>query len=277
MVENAIIDLGGLALRASALLGLAASILWVFRARAASLRHLLWTTTFLLLLVLPMAMLALPPLEWASWPFTSSSASAASPAAAQAPSLGVGRDLGDPSGRDEPTEPTEPTEPGEGDAEEDGGDEAFDWNGPQIQLGYEYWKLADGYGGGDTHLGWIEIFIHWPIRMLRTSVLAEMGGRDFSLAGDDFVARAAISVGFQLTDYLDPFVPHVAVLGTGGAIVGTRFDTTIAYAFGGAGIELGASLRIVRNLHATMSFSYMRLEMDGAAFDLFAFRAGLGL
>jgi len=113
--------------------------------------------------------------------------------------------------------------------------------------------------------------------MLRTSVLAELGGRDYSLAGDDFVARAAVSVGFQLTDYLDPFVPHVSLVGTGGAVVGSRFDSTLAYAFGGAGIELGASLRIVRNLHAAMSFSYLRLEMDGAAFDLFAFRVGLGL
>jgi len=197
----------------------------------------------------------------------------AAPAAAQAPPLGVAGELGDPSGRDEPE-----TDDAEDAAEDEGDeDEALPWNGPQIQLGYTYWKLADGYGGGDTHLASVEVFIHWPISMLRTSFLAELGGRDFTLAGDDFVARAAVSIGFQLTDLLDPFVPHVSVVGTGGAVVGSRFDSTVAYAYGGAGVELGATLRIVRNLHVAMSFSYLRLEMDGAAFDLFAFRAGFGL
>ena len=59
-----------LALRASGLLALAASILWLFRAHAASTRHLLWTLTFLLLLTLPAAMLTLPSLEWVAWPFS---------------------------------------------------------------------------------------------------------------------------------------------------------------------------------------------------------------
>ncbi len=188
-------------------------------------------------------------------------------ASAQAAELGLARRLDDPAG------PARGAAQGDGDEEEDGGP----WPGPQIQMAYAYSKLADGYGGGDTHSAAFEVFVQWPLSQLRTSVLAAAGGRDFSLAGEDFVFRGALSVGFQLTELLDPFVPHIAVVGTAGAVVGERFETTVADGYGGAGVELGAALRIVRNLHVTASFSYLRLEMDGAAFDLFELRAGFGL
>jgi len=190
-------------------------------------------------------------------------------ALAQAADLGLGRRLGDPSGQEREREvPEEEAE----DDEEDG-----PWPGPQIQLSYGYWKLADGYGGGDTHTASFEVFLHWPISQLRTGFLAEGGGRNLSLGGDDLSFRGAIEIGAQLTGLIEPLVPHVSIVGTAGAIVGSRFDTTVAYAFGGAGIELGAALRIVRNLHIAASFSYLRLEMDGAGFDVFMFRAGFGL
>lgn len=56
---------GGLDLliRVTALLSLAALMTWGFRRRAASTRHLLWTTTFGLLIVLPFAVYGLPRLE----------------------------------------------------------------------------------------------------------------------------------------------------------------------------------------------------------------------
>jgi len=185
--------------------------------------------------------------------------------------LGLGRRLSEPS-RTAPA----PSEDGDSDAEEAGQPEE-PWAGPQIQIGYGYWKLADGYGGGDTHLAGFEVFVGWPVSQFRTGFLAEIGGRDYSLGGDDLVVRGAVELGFQLTDLLEPFVPHISVVGTGGAVVAERFETTVAYGFGGAGIELGAEVRLVRNLHVAVSVAYLRLEMDGAGFDVFSFRAGVGL
>ncbi len=186
---------------------------------------------------------------------------------AQPAVLGLGRRLDDPA---RPRAST-PEETDEDEAEEG------PWPGPQIQIGYAYSKLADGYGGGDTHAATFEVFVQWPLSQLRTSVFASAGGRDYALGGDDFVFRGAVAVGFQLTELLDPFLPHLSVIGTGGAVVGERFETSVAYGFGGAGVELGAELRVLRNLHLAAAFSYLRLEMDGAAFDLFELRIGFGL
>lgn len=188
---------------------------------------------------------------------------------AQPASLGLGHRLDDPAGA-----PAEPAAEGEGEGEEE---DDGPWAGPQIQIGYAYSKLADGYGGGDTHAATMEVFLQWPLSQLRTSVLASAGGRDYALAGDDFVFRAALGVGFQLTELLDPFLPHISIIGTGGAVVGERFETSVAYGFGGGGVELGAELRLVRNLHLAAAFSYVRLEMDGAGFDVFELRIGFGL
>ena len=191
-------------------------------------------------------------------------------AGAQAAELGLGRRLDRPLRR--APEPREPPE-----EEPDGGEDEGPWPGPQIQVGYSYWKLADGYGGGDTHTAAFEVFVHWPVSELRTGVLGEIGGRHYSLAGDDLLFRGAVEIGFQLTEIIEPLVPHISFVGTAGGLVGERFETTVVHAFGGAGIELGAALRVVRNFHLHASLSYLRLEMDGAAFDVFAFRVGAGL
>lgn len=195
--------------------------------------------------------------------------------AASAQSLGLGRRLDRP----EPAAPaSNPSGPGAPDGTGDSADRAeLPWPGPQIQLAYAYWKLADAYGGGDTHSASVEVFLQWPVPQLRTGLLGELGGRDYSLAGDDLVARGALELGFQLTEVLDPIVPHLSLIVSAGGVVGERFETTVAHAFGGAGLELGAALRTVRNLHATASIAYHRFEMDGAAFDVFMLRLGLGL
>ena len=189
-------------------------------------------------------------------------------ALAQPAALGLGRRLGDPAH----AAPSSTAE-----EEEEPSDDEGPWAGPQIQMSYAYSKLSDAYGGGDTHSAAFEVFLQWPLSELRTSVLAEAGGRDYALGGDDFVFRAGVGIGFQLTELIDPLVPHISVIATGGAVVGQRFDTSVVYGFGGAGLELGAELRVVRNLHLAASFSYLRLEMDGAAFDLFEVRVGFGL
>ena len=188
--------------------------------------------------------------------------------------VSLARQLGDPSAAraPEPEADEEPHEEPDADGPEEG-----PWAGPQVQLGYSFLSLSDGYGGGDTHAGWFEVFLRWPPSQLRTGLLAEVGGRDISVAGVDLFARAALEIGFQLTEVIDPVVPYVSVIGTAGAVVGERFETTVAYGFGGGGFEVGAMLRLFRNLHASVAFSYVRLEMDGAGFDVFMFRGGLGL
>lgn len=190
----------------------------------------------------------------------------AAPAGAQRATLGLGRQLGDPARA--PATEVEPAADAAGERP---------WPGPQIQVSYGYSKLADGYGGGDTHAAALEVFLQWPIPELRTSALVSAGGRDYSLAGEDLLFRAAIAVGAQLPAIIDPLVPHIALVVTTGAVLGERFDTFVAYGFGGGGVELGAALRIFRNLHAALTLSYLRLEMNGAALDVFELRLALGL
>lgn len=151
------------------------------------------------------------------------------------------------------------------------------WPGPQIQLGYSFYRLADGYGGGDVSAGGAQIFVQLPFPELRAGLLVEAGARDYVLGGDDLLVRGALELGYQLAHRLDPFVPHVAALFSAGAVVSKRFESTIAHAFGGGGIALGGELRVYRNLHLGIQVSYQRLEMDGAGYDVFMLRLVAGL
>ena len=178
----------------------------------------------------------------------------------------LGRALGDPDRvleREAPPPPrAEPEAP---------------WPGPQIQLGYSFYRISDGHGGGDVHAGGAEIFVQLPIPELRVGLLAEVGARDYALGGDDLVVRGALELGFQLAHMLDPFVPHVSLLVSFGGVVAERFESTVAHAFGGAGLALGGELRVARNLHLGAQASYQRLEMDGAAYDVVMIRLFAGL
>ena len=151
------------------------------------------------------------------------------------------------------------------------------WPGPQIQLGYSFYRIADGHGGGDVHAGGAEIFVQLPLPELRAGVLLEVGARDYALGGDDLVVRGAVELGFQLAHMLDPFVPHVSLLVSFGGVVAERFESTVAHAFGGAGLALGGELRIARNLHLGAQASYQRFEMNGAAYDVVMIRLLAGL
>ncbi len=150
------------------------------------------------------------------------------------------------------------------------------WPGPQVQLAYVFYRVSDGYGGGDTHTAQLEAFIQLPVPEIRLGVLGELGARDYSLGGDDFIARGGLEIGVQLVSMIEPLVPYASLLVSFGGVVGQRFATTVAHAFGGAGLAIGADLRIVRNFHIGVQGSYQRWEMDGAAFDVFMIRLGAG-
>ncbi|MCZ7683498.1 MAG: hypothetical protein M5U28_33825 [Sandaracinaceae bacterium] len=183
---------------------------------------------------------------------------------APAASLGLGRRLDPRPGARRPRRGPEAPRSGRG-------------PGPQIQLGYAFYRVSDGYGGGDVHAATVGVFLQLPLPELRVGLLGEVGSHDYSLGGDDLIARGGLELGVQLLGLLDPFVPHVVALASVGGIVGTRFETTVAHAFGGGGLGLGGELRLHRNLHAGFQVSYQRLEMDGAGFDVFHLRLFLGL
>ncbi|MFK7987067.1 MAG: hypothetical protein AB8I08_13670 [Sandaracinaceae bacterium] len=188
--------------------------------------------------------------------------------AVEAQSIGLGRRLGDPTEASE-TEPPDEREPPP--------EEGSSWVGPQVGLHYSYLRLADGWGGGDTQAGGMTGFVQWPVSELRTGLLFEMGSRDNARSADDLVMRGALEIGFQLTELADPVVPHISAVVTVGGVVGERFETTVAHAFGGGGVEAGVSLRVFGTLHLDATFGYLRMEMNGAAYDTFLFRATLGL
>ena len=185
--------------------------------------------------------------------------------------LGLGRRLAQPQLEAPPEEPPPeaPTAPAP--------DVERPWPGPQVHLAYSFYRIADGYGGGDVHAGSVEVFLQLPLPELRLGALGEIGSRDYALGGDDLVVRGGVEIGVQLVGWIDPVVPYASLLVSFGGVVGERFDTTVAHAFGGAGLALGAALRIHRNLHLDLHGSYQRLEMDGAAFDVFMLRVALGL
>ncbi|MCC6876696.1 MAG: hypothetical protein IT378_20500 [Sandaracinaceae bacterium] len=169
----------------------------------------------------------------------------------------------------------EPAEPGGGEA---GRAEPAErpWVGPQIQLGYSYFRLSDGWGGGDTHAADVGVFFQFEETHVRLAIWGELGGRDYSLGGADILARAMLEAGVQFTE-LDPLELHASLVGTLGGVVGERFETTVGYVLGGAGVEVGAAVRLVRGLHLGLALSYLWVEMDGAGFDLFLLRLALGL
>ncbi len=178
-------------------------------------------------------------------------------------SLGLGQRLDAPTGRWQPPAPERPREP--------------PWVGPQIQLGYAYYRVSDGYGGGDVSAADLGVFVQLPIPELRVGLLGEVGARDYALGGDDLIARGAVEIGYQLLGLLEPFVPHAVAIASFGAVVAERFESTVAYGFGGGGIGVGGELRIYRNLHVGFQVSYQRLEMNGAAYDVFQLRLFAGL
>lgn len=185
-----------------------------------------------------------------------------------AQTIGLGRRLGDPRETTEAPASQERTPP----TDDDGA-----WVGPQVALHYTYLRLADGWGGGDTQAGGMSGYVQWPVSELRTGLLFEMGSRDNARSADDLVMRGALEIGFQLTELADPVLPHISFVATVGGVVGERFETTVAHPFGGAGVEAGASLRVFGTLHLDATVGYLRMEMNGAAYDTFLFRASLGL
>lgn len=146
------------------------------------------------------------------------------------------------------------------------------WTGPRVEIGYSYYVLEDGYGGGDTHSGvfggYIPLKAHW----IRLGGSVEVGARAFALAGDDLVLRASIVAGYQFTEFDWPVVPFVQAVGTLGGYFGKRFHTPFSSFLGGGGIELGVNIPIVLPLAVGVSGSWQRLSHQGIADDVWTLK-----
>lgn len=146
---------------------------------------------------------------------------------------------------------------------------------PHVAVGYSYYVLSDGYGGGDVHAGTFGGFI--PLESLRLGGRAEFGARDYSLGGTDIVLSATGSIGYQHLAAGWRFVPFVAVVGTIGGVFSNRFDTPLADALYGAGLEIGVDAVISAPLFGEVAFSYQRVSNGGLSDNLFIAHLGVGL
>lgn len=148
------------------------------------------------------------------------------------------------------------------------------WDGPRVELGYTHYVIVDGFGGGDVHAGFFGGYL--PTGALRLGGSAELGGRDYSLGQSDLVLRATIVAGYQHLP-TRPIVPYAAVVATAGVVLGKRFRTPVAHPLGGAGLEIGADLNLVRTLYVGVGLSYVRAALDGPGYDLWVIRLRIGL
>jgi len=149
------------------------------------------------------------------------------------------------------------------------------WLGPSVEFGYARYWLGDGNGGGLVHAAEFGGFV--PIRYVRLGARAEVGVRDYSFGSGDLVARATLTVGYQETERLGRFAPYLAGIATYGAVVGTRFHTSLSWIIRGLGFEVGGALRLFKTVSVGAGLTYTRASMDGLAFNLVLFRASIAL
>ena len=149
------------------------------------------------------------------------------------------------------------------------------WRGPAVEFAYAGYGLADGHNGGTVHAFQFGGFI--PLGGLRLGARAEFGSREYRLGQDDLLAKGTVTIGYQEVSRLGRFAPYAAAIGTLGVLVGNRFHTPTSEVFRGLGVEFGANLRLVRTLYLGGGVAYQRVLMGGFTYNLWVFRAVLGL
>jgi hypothetical protein len=148
------------------------------------------------------------------------------------------------------------------------------WAGPKIEAGYNYYAIADGFGGGDTHTASFSGFL--PFFPFRAGIGAELGSHGYDLGADDFLIRGNLYLGYQHMGF-GMFAPYAAWVGTAGTLIGKRFSTSQALVLVGMGLEVGADFPIADPLFLGVSFAYIRADVDGFGYDLWTLRLRAGL
>ena len=154
-------------------------------------------------------------------------------------------------------------------------DEAEPWNGPRVELGYAYYVLGDGFGGGGVNT--FSFGGYLPTGRFRLGLIGEGGVRDYTLADDDAIVRGTLVAGWQGVGLVDYVMPYVAAVASAGFVVGQRFATTFIDALLGLGVEIGFEVNPVRTLHFGASLAHVRADLGGLSYGLWVLRLFAGL
>ncbi|MFW6050585.1 MAG: hypothetical protein ACODAU_05395 [Myxococcota bacterium] len=196
-----------------------------------------------------------------------------------------GSALGRPSPAAVPAAPEGPDEgpgalavprPGQRPAEPEAGEDEA-WQGPRVELGYARYRFSDGHQGGGVNA--LQFGGYLPTGAARLGMYGELGMRDYSLepSASDAIVRGAVLAGYQQLRGLGPIVPYAVAVGTGGVLFGKRYHTPVSHTIWGAGLELGADVRMVGRLWGGVAFSWIRLTMRDLSWDLVMLRLRIGL
>jgi hypothetical protein len=147
--------------------------------------------------------------------------------------------------------------------------------GPRVGLSYRLYSLRDDLGGRRVHTGGFAGFL--PTRFIRAGGGVEAGIRTHDLGERQGVVSGNVFVGYQHLQGLGPVVPYVCALGELGVVLQKRFHTPLSEGYRGAGLELGADVKLVRSLYMGLGVSFMLYTMDGLAYDTFGLRLSVGL
>lgn len=154
-------------------------------------------------------------------------------------------------------------------------DEREPWNGPRVELGYSYYVLGDGFGGGGVNT--FSFGGYLPTGRVRLGLIGEGGVRDYALADDDAIVRGTLVVGWQGVGLVDYVMPYIAAVASAGFVIGQRFATTFVDALFGLGVEIGFEVNPVRTLHFGASLAHVRADLGGLAYGLWVLRIFAGL
>jgi hypothetical protein len=150
-----------------------------------------------------------------------------------------------------------------------------DLPGPRVALSYRAYSLRDDLGGRRVHTGGFAGFL--PTRFIRAGAGAEAGIRTHELDGRQGLVSGNLFVGYQHLRGLGQVVPYACALGELGIVLQKRFHTPLSEGYRGAGLELGADIKVVRSLYMGLGISFMLYTMDGLAYDTFGLRLSIGL
>jgi hypothetical protein len=147
--------------------------------------------------------------------------------------------------------------------------------GPRVALSYRLYSLRDDLGGRRVHTGGFAGFL--PTRFIRAGGGVEAGIRTHEFGAQQGVVSGNVFVGYQHLRDLGPVVPYLVALGELGVVLQKRFHTPLSEGYRGAGLELGADVKLVRSLYMGLGVSFMLYTMDGLAYDTFGLRLSIGL
>lgn len=152
---------------------------------------------------------------------------------------------------------------------------AAERRGPRVALSYRLYSLRDDLGGRRVHTGGFAGFL--PTRFIRAGGGVEGGIRTHEFGEQQGVVSGNLFVGYQHLRDLGPVVPYLVALGELGVVLQKRFHTPQSQGYRGAGLELGADVKLVRSLYMGLGVSFMLYTMDGLAYDTFGLRLSIGL